>query len=255
MKRPETKTPRRHSRHKRRVINKKRLLLSVFLLVIGIQVLFVLLTSPTFAVKKVKVIQNQTISDRQVLQALRLRKDANIFRIKEQSVLVDVRRNPVVQEASLHRRIPSTLIVTISERKPQFVLNSSGALYEVDLSGIPFRVEKTLDPKLPVIECQVRKRIILGRPIKDSDFAAARECLLLAQAKKVFSGIRITVDQKSYVCLNNGDDFQVKLGRPEQLARKLDVAEQVIQQSPEFQKRGAYIDVTCPEAPAYKLKE
>ena len=255
MKRPERSSYSVSRRHKRRVINRKRLLLTVFLLAIGVELVFVLLTSPMFAVKKVEVVGNQTISDSQVVRTLKLPKNANIFRVNEDSVLCEVRRDPVVREAALHRKIPCTLIVSISERKPHFVLDSSGSLYEVDYSGVPFRLDKVVKGKLPMISCQVRKKIVLGRPIKDPAFDSARKCLLLAQAKKFRGTIKITVDQKSDICLNIWDDFQVKLGRPEQLARKLDVAEQVIQQSPEFRKRGAYIDVTCPEAPAYKLKE
>lgn len=255
MKRPAKSKSTGRPRQKRRVINKKRVILSIFLLAIGAELVFALLTSPMFAVKNIKVVHNQTVSDRQVLQALRLPQDANIFRINKDSVLREVRRNPVVKEASLRRRIPTTLIVLINERRPLFILSTSGALYQVDSYGVPFRQDKTLNGKLPVIFCEIRKRIILGRPIRDPAFDSAKECLLLAQAKKVFRGIRITVDQKSDLCLNVRDDFQVKLGRPEQLARKLDYAEQVIQQSPEFQKRGEYIDVTCLEAPAYKLKE
>ena len=254
-KRPERSEYSRRRRQKRRVINRKRLLLSIFLVIIGGELVFALLTSPMFAVKRIIVAENMTVSDGEVLRVLKIPKHANIFRVDKVSALREVRRNPVVENASMRRRIPSTLIVTITERTPVFTLNSSGNLYEIDASGIPFRQDKALTQKLPVVSCRVPKRIVLGRPIRDATFAAARECLLLAQAKKVFSGITITVDQKREMCLNVRDDFQVKLGKPEQLARKLDIAEQVIQQTPEFRKRGAYIDVTCPEAPAYKLKD
>ena len=254
MKRPERSTYSRR-RHKRRVINKKRLLLSLFLALLGAELAFALFTSPMFAVRNIKVVGNQTVSDSQVLHALRVPNGTNIFRVDKDSALRDVRRNPVVQEVSIRRRLPSTLIVSVSERNALLILNSMGSLYEVDAFGIPFRLDEAVKPKLPVITCQVRKKIVLGRPIRDAAFDSAKECLLLAQTKKVFSGITITVDQKSDICLNIRDDYQVKLGQPEHLARKLDIAEQVIQQTPEFQERGAYIDVTCPEAPAYKLKE
>lgn len=243
------------STRRRRVINKKRLILTIFLIVIGGELVFALLTSPMFAVNHIKVVKNVNVSDKQVIQSLALPQDANIFRIDRDSVLREVRRNPLVQEATLRRRIPSTLIVQISERQPLFILSTSGVLYAVDPYGIPFRKEKALSPKLPVIFCQVRKRIVLGRPIREAALNSAKECLLLAQAKKVFQGIRITVDRKSDLCLNVRDGFQVRLGRPEQLARKFDLAEQVVKQTPGFQNRGEYIDVTCLEAPAFKLKD
>jgi len=254
-KRPEKSRPPRRRRHKRRIVNVKRLIEAILLLAIAAVVVFTLATSPMFSVKKIVVAKNHTISDAQVLSALRIPKHANIFRFDRVSALKEVRRNPVIQDVTLRRRIPSTVIITITERKPAFVLTTSGKLYQMDVAGIPFRMDKTRNPKLPSIVCQVRKPVMLGHPIKDANFAAARECLLLAQAKKVFTGIKIAVDQKSEICLNIRNEFQVKLGRPEHLTKKLDIAEQVIQQTPEFQKRGAYIDVTCPEAPAYKLKD
>ena len=245
--------PRR--RRKRYAINKKRLVLSLILFALGVELVLVALTSPQFAIEKLKVTGTRVIPVSEVLRELSFMKGSNIFKVDERKVADLLKKNPVVADVRLHRRLPRTLIVSITERKPELLLKTGTALYDVDRLGIPYRAVVKVDTKLPLIACTISDRITLGRPLKSPAFKTARRCLLLAQAKKVFRPAKITVDQSGHLCLNVRDEFQVKLGTPEQLSRKLDLAEQVVEQIPEFRQRGVYIDVTCPDASALKLAE
>jgi hypothetical protein len=51
------------------------------------------------------------------------------------------------------------------------------------------------------------------------------------------------------------DEFEIRLGRPEQLKDKLDIAAKALLQVPELRSRGGYIDVTCVESPVLKLTD
>lgn len=252
--RESTRVPARR-RRKRHVVNKMRLAVSAVVLILVVELTVVALTSPLFAVKKVRVVGNKTVPSAEILRALRLSSDSNIFLVNKQQVAAKLEGNPVINHVRLRRRLPGTLIVAVVERKPRLILETGGVLYEVDSWGVPFRVVKRLNGKLPVISCAVPGRIALGKPIYAAAFDVARECLLLAQEKKIAGLLKITVDQNRDLCLNVRDEFQVKLGRPEQLSEKLDIAVQVREQIPEFRQRGEYIDVATPEAPAFKLRK
>jgi len=245
----------RSKHRKRRVINVKRLILSLLLTLLAVEVTVAAFTSPWFGIKKVRLIGNETIASRDILRRLDLRPDSNIFRISKRAMARRVMGNPVVKEVRFYRRLPSALIVRITERAPDLTLNAAGRMYEVDSAGVPFRAVRRAKSEAPVLSCKVPRRIVLGRPIRASSFGVARKCLLLVREKKIFQVTEITVDQNNDLCLNIRDGFQVKLGRPEQLSAKLNMAARIVKQIPEFRQRGAYMDLTVPEAPALKYKE
>lgn len=233
----------------------KRLVLCLVSLALLTELVLVFLNSPQFAIKQVWVKGNKVIPTQQILRQIPYAYGSNIFLIKERRISEIMKRNPIVATAHIHRKLPRTIIVHIFERKPHFVLNTGVALYEVDRSGVPYRIVKAADPNQSMVICAVPGKIVLGRPLKSPGFTFGRECLLLAQAKKISSAAKITVDQTGYICLNVRGKFQVKLGRPEQLSVKLGLVKRVLEQVPEFKQRGMYIDVTCPDAPALKFAE
>lgn len=253
--RPESIGAPRRGRRKRYAIDKKRLVLSAVLLILGVELALAAFTSPFFAVKKIRPVGNKTIPAAEIVQRAKLPGNSNIFLVRKGAVASRLTKNPVVKEVRVYRKLPDTLLVCVEERQPHLVLSTAGVLYEVDSSGVPFRVVKRVGTKLPVISCTIPGRVALGKRLDALDFASAMECLLLAREKKIFRVTKITVDRNDDLCLNVRDEFQVKLGRAEQLSKKLDIAAQAMEQIPECRQRGKYIDMTCPEAPALKLRE
>ncbi len=222
---------------------------------LAVEVVMTLFNSPQFMIRKTIVHGNRLVPVRQVLQDVRFATGQNIFLVKDKAIVRTLTRNPIIASVHIHRKLPRTLIVDVTERRPCYVLNTGTAFYEVDRSGIPYRIMPAEDPGLSAIVCGVSERVILGKPLRSPTVAKARECLLLAQSKKIFSAVEITVDQTGCLCLNVRDKFQVKMGRPDQLSDKLNLVQRVLGQVPEFKQRGMYIDVTCPDAPAFKLAD
>lgn len=245
--------PRR--RRKRRVINVRRLILALLLTALAGELLVVILTSPRFAVERIQVRGTRVISAAQVARGLHYLVGSNIFTANKREIADTLRRDPVVADVHLHRRLPRILVIDITERRAQLVLNTGALLYEVDGSGVPFRKVSAANPKLPMICCAISGPVILGRALKSPAFASARDCLIRARGKKEFRVAKIAVDPAGHLCLNVREGFEVRLGRPDQIATKLDIVCRLVQQAPDFRRRGMYVDVSCPEAPACKLAQ
>ncbi|MHB1000948.1 MAG: cell division protein FtsQ/DivIB [Armatimonadota bacterium] len=248
---PAAPRRRRHTRSKSGVRN---IVIILLLLVLMIEVAVVALTSPYFNVKNIVVADNITIPDNKILGVIDLPSDANIFRIKTRAIHDELMLDPVIKSVRLHRKLPGTLIVSIVERQADLILDNSGSMYEVDASGMPFRVSKKVDPRLAVVSYNIPKKVIPGKQITDHVFIAAQRCLALSRIDNVFAVSKIAVDQNNDLCLNVRDGFIIKMGRSAQLEYKIDMAAEVIRQKPDFRKAGEYIDVTCPDAPAVKYK-
>ncbi len=242
-------------RRKRYSVNVKRLLLIMLSLMVLALLIITLFSSPTFAIRKVLVTGNTLVPAKEVLQRVNFVMGGNVFLIKEEEVAAALKQNPIVATAHLRRKLPTTLLVQVIERKPHFVLNTGTALYEVDPGGLPYRLVKTADPNLSMIVCRIPGRVIPGKSLTAPAFVSARNCLLMAESRKVFGTVKITIDPTGYLCLNVQDRYQVKIGQSDQLAEKLDVAKRVVEQVSEFRQRGLYIDVTCPREPAFKLRD
>lgn len=251
---PRQYTYRPRRRRKRYVINKKRLVISILVLLVTAELIYMCLTSPLFTVREVHITGNTIIRTADVLKAADIPDDQNLFLVSKDEIEDRIKASPVVNSIKIHRRLPGSMTIDVEERRPHLLLKSQDVLYEVDAQGVPFRIVDKRKDDIPVVSCTVQRRIVLGRPIKSTSFQSARDCLLLVQEKKIPGFVRITVDPGNDLCLNVRDEFQVILGGPDQLSDKLDIALQVMQ-IPEFQQRGKYIDVTCLEASVYKLKD
>jgi cell division protein FtsQ len=242
---------RRHN--KRRVINYKRLVLAVLMLALSFELIWAALSSPLFYIKKKVVVGNKTVPAADILGRLHLPPDANIFLLKKKDLELRVMTNPTVKAVRLYRTLPGTLAVRIEEREPDLILKTASGMYEVDASGIPFRKVKSSHLKSSVVWYGKPRRVTLGRRFDDPIFAAARRCLHLARAKSICQEGKITVDQNNDLCLNVWDGFEFRLGRPEQLSEKLDIASRLVRQTPGIRESDGYMDMSCLKAPALNL--
>jgi cell division protein FtsQ len=232
----------------------RRLILALLLTALAAELVVVVLTSPRFAIDGIRVTGTRIIPASQVVREIQYLIGSNIFAVKKEEIAAQLTRNPIVVGVRIRRHLPRTLIVEVTERRAHLVLNTGRALYEVDRSGIAFRKVSAANPNLPMVCCPFSRRIVLGERVRFPAFASARDCLIQAQGKKEFRVRKIAVDPDGHLCLNVREGFEVRLGRPDQIAGKLDLVSRLVQQNPEFRERGVYVDVTCfPEAQACKI--
>ncbi len=245
-------TRRRHHKHYK--VNIKRLALALLLMSLTAELVWAAFTSPYLYVKNKKVTGNVTVSTSEILGRLAISPKTNIFRVRARNARARLLRNPVISDVELHRSLPSTLIVNVTERTTDFMLSCRGKLYEIDSTDVPFRMAKQVDPHMSIVYCDF-SGIVLGKQITDSSFVNASKCLILAREKHIPQVVKIAVDQNGDLCLNVSDGFEIRLGRPERLAEKLGIAAKMLNQYPELRQRGGYINITCVEAPAFKLND
>lgn len=250
-----TVKPKRPKMRRRRSANHRRVVILFLMLVLGGVLGAVALTSPYLYVKKSHVLGLKTIPANDVLQRALIGNECNILRLPKGAIAGRVRTNPVVRDVKIYRRLPDTVVFRVAERSPECILDTGSAKFVVDASGVPFRRMQELVAGLPVIEYNMDKLPVLGRPIKADLFLSAMDVLHQVKARRVEEAGKITVDQSSCLCLNVGESLVVKLGRPVDLAEKVEIAAQTLKRLPELVERGEYLDVTCIEAPALKMKD
>ncbi|MDH7480678.1 MAG: FtsQ-type POTRA domain-containing protein [Armatimonadota bacterium] len=242
-------------RRKRYVINAWRLTLSCLLFLLFLELVATAFTSPWFYITNIKVEGTKILSPKAVVQYLNIPPKTNLFRLQTRRLVKRLQCNPVVFRASVHKVVPGTLVVRITERKPILTLSANDKYYEIDRYSVPFRIVPKPSANLPLVICPAPRKILLGKPLKTQNFNSAIECLLLAQQKKNFTVAKIFVDQNGDLCLNTSDGLEVKMGRPNKLDEKLDIVESAMEQLPSARTGAEYIDVSCGrEGSAIKYK-
>lgn len=255
MKARSTVKPKRPKRRRRHTANHKRVVIVILMLLLCGALGAVALTSPYLYVKKTQVLGVKTIATNDILERAHIGNASNILRIRKGAITARVKTNPVVREVKIYRRLPDTVILRVQERKPVYLLDTGSAKFIVDMTGIPFRRVKGTVAGLPVIAYSMPKPPVLGKPIRAEGFTAAMESFRLVKQRNIEGVGKITVDQSSYLCLNISEGFVVKLGRPEHLAEKIGIAAQTMKRIPDLAEHGEYLDITCLEAPAVKMKD
>ncbi|MFH1239050.1 MAG: FtsQ-type POTRA domain-containing protein [bacterium] len=127
-------------------------LILVVLSFAGTKIYYFLLHSPYFQVKSVDIKGLNTIPPGQVGAFSGLYKGENIFKTDLSDLKKNLENLPSVKRVTVYRRLPSAVVIKITERMPLGLLNREGALYALDEDGNLFKVaQENSGLRLPVI--------------------------------------------------------------------------------------------------------
>ncbi len=110
-------------------------------------------TSPRFAITSIEVSGETHLSEEQIRAQLPVKIGDNVFATNLGRVADSLRTTPWIASVDVHRVLPHTLVVEVTEHAPVAVVEL-GELYLVDASGHPFKraqLETGEGAKLPVI--------------------------------------------------------------------------------------------------------
>lgn len=129
-------------------------ILKVLGVVIILVIFYYLFISPRLLVTNIAVAGNQTVSSQQIIDALNQADSSRIFLIKKNNyfLMTSGRVNnmitkaiPEIKDAASQRTWPDKISITVRERNPGFVIQSSGQYFLVDDEGVV--VKQVQDPK------------------------------------------------------------------------------------------------------------
>ena len=110
-------------------------------------------TSPRFAIDDITVRGNHRLTVDQIRAELPVHVGDNVFATNLDTVARELRTNPWVADAEVHRILPHTLVIDVHEHQPVAIADLGG-LYLVDAMGIPFKraaIEADDGAGLPIV--------------------------------------------------------------------------------------------------------
>lgn len=140
---------------------------------------------------------------------------------------------PYVEEAKISIKIPSTMVITVTESRPAFLFQNNGEYIVVSSQGkVLEKVTGSVDKydASVVVGCTVKKADV-GKEIKfkEKGVLAILKTIANALSDNEFSGIKeIDLSNTANVSLNYSNRIKIILGLPDEINYKVKVAKIII---------------------------
>ena len=151
-------TARKNRRHRRRLFTST-------LLIIAAITAFVLSFTSLFTVDLIEVKGNENFSAEEIISMGHASPGKNIiYHPDKERIQENIELNPYIKSAKVSRKLPSTLVITVKERKQMMALKYDDDYLLLDREGILLQKSHS-KPKLTLIEGNIITRIKLGEQL------------------------------------------------------------------------------------------
>ncbi|MGQ9557431.1 MAG: cell division protein FtsQ/DivIB [Desulfurispora sp.] len=215
---------------------------------------FVLLRSPLFQIQQITVQGNITLSRDRVVDMSGLVPGQNIFKVDLGAARARLLSLPAVKDCSVSRRLPDRIIIVLQERRAAAALPAAGGLWLVDDGGVVIGPATYRGLNLPLITGAGRLAPQAGRQLED---AALRTALAVVQAwpgDLLARLAEIHVQPEGSITVYTLPGIPCRVGRAEDLSRKGQLLQELLQQKALPVRQVQYIDVSSTSLPVIKYK-
>ena len=227
----------REERKRKKRIKRIKFFVKLFLLVgiIAGGITFAL-TSPIFNIKDINVINNVTIPSDTIISLSGLKSDENIFRFYKGDIINKIKENPYVESVEIHRKLPSTIEIDITERVATYNVDYMGKYAYINTQG--YILEISDDSRdMPIIQGATTNEedIVPGNRLNDEDLRRLEQVIRIMNAAKD-SGLDGQVtsidisDENEYSIYLNDEKKRVYLGDSSNLSNKMLYVQAIIEQ-------------------------
>ena len=226
----------KQEKKRKKRIKKIKLFLKIFLL-IGIIVgsCVFAFTSPIFNIKNINVVNNVTIPSDTIISLSGLKTDENIFKFYKGNVIQKIKENPYVENIEIHRKLPATVEIDVTERVATYNIDYMGKYAYINTQG--YILEISEDSKnMPIIQGITTKEedIVAGKRLNNEDLKKLEEVIKIMNSAKEagIDGQVETIDiseEKNYSIYLRDDKKRVYLGDGSNLSNKMLYVQAIIE--------------------------
>jgi len=227
---------------------------SLFFILLVLLTGYILLRSPLFEIQRVVVQGNKFLDEESIRTVADIGAGVNIFKLNLADVAGKLKVVPMIKEARVTRVLPSTVLITVTERRPVGLLHTGDGFIEVDEEGIFLRHSGAGVPGIPIITGVKADLPYPGEAIKAERLEDALMMISGLPDEVIKKLSEVHVNQDGQIKAYTLDRIQCRFGGAVDIQEKGTVFAQILQ---ELQKQGAkveYIDLSCVGMPVVKYK-
>ncbi len=241
-------------RKRKKARNRKRFALFLVFL-IGILILLSLKTD-YFYIKKIIVENNKIVSGEEIVAKSGITEQSNILYINTKQIKKDILESSYIQEVSVERKLPNTLVISVIEREAKYHLNFNEKIFifDKDLNILEIRGDNPLG--LPEIKGLNLDNKGPGDKGSDSErirafVAKYTELMTRTDTPLPISQIDLTDTLNIKLIVNA---MTIKIGDEDGLERKLNNAINIFNSDERYLTSSGYIDVSFNGNPVIYLE-
>lgn len=226
-------------------------------------IIVALLSLPVWRINRIYVEGNNIVSSDLIKDKAEIPMDENIFFLNYGEISKRVNAIPQIKTTQASGRLPSSVVITVEERKPFAVAAVRGRYIVFDDEGFIMESTGLKDAarspskirvfELPTVVGLPERSVIENRQI-DPDTMKAIEFSFRA-LEKIMSKSKFELELVSFKDMNVIiDDFiKVKIGSPDDIEKKFFNLSQILRNIPD-KSTIEYMDLRAKDAPAVKFK-
>ena len=244
------------TRRNKRRFDFKRLIAPLVVLIVSAGICYgvaQLLTTPSLEIKRIEVKGTRLLSVNDVRADASVAIGQNVLTLSKKTIAKKILKRPEVLDVSVGRRLPRTAVLTVTERTAFVTVSNGSGFWLVDRTGLPFHRVGAPLKTVPLVVLTPGVKVVSGKKVVNGGLPSAMKCVQSCPSL-VGRITKISVDRAGNVCLNIGSDFYVKLGQPVEIREKMTKLSDILAAQPEIGERVEYINVSCYQAPALKMK-
>ncbi len=210
--------------------------LTLMLIILFAIALGLLSFTPIFNIENIIVKNNNHLTSEQVIEATGIPENSNIFRVNKAIAILSAKKNSYIEDISITRKLPKTLIIDVKERVPKYMLqiadsyiyiNSQGYMLEVNTEkqNLPILVGYTTD----VSNIKPGDRLIIEDLEKMNKVISIMEIAKAKQIDTLISKIDIS-DTKNYSIELESEAKTAYLGDCSELDIRMDFLKTILEQ-------------------------
>lgn len=242
---------------------KKRFRNIIILIVLVIILINLVYKIPYFDIKHIKVQNNNIVSTEEIYAIGEKVKGENIFYTKLDSIQKEIKKNTYVDSVEIERKLPSTIIVKVNEKKPFFYINNEEKYYVFSEDAKLIDIKDSMsDLEVPEVVGLELGDIKLGESIVFNKDNKRKVKYISDLFLNISNPIDDSFDKKNislieipefFNCSFKYKNLTIKLGKDEEILDKLNKAFQIIKEK-EYQDSIGYIDVSYYKLPAVHIE-
>lgn len=227
-------------------------ILVVFVLISVVTFLY----SPAFDVREVTVRGNAYFSADEVAELAEVPRDKNMLLINSSGVIARILRAPRMESASVRKKYPSRMEITVVERKTAAYLPYGGFFMDLSALGLVIGVsEAVTDRNVPIITGVAPSFVLLGEVALPADrIGAACSVGAMLAARNVPNISEVNVKDTSDIVIITNEGSRIMLGAADGIEERLDTAVGILAGARSRKQAFKYIDVRVTERPVLGTK-
>lgn len=219
---------------------------------VGLVLLAVVATWPGFYPKEIVVNGDQRVTRGEILAAAQIAPQVSIWLQNTSAIANRIEAIPYIGIVRVHRAPPGTIRIAVTERVPFAVLRSAVAAAVVDRSLRVLEPVVSADP-LPIFDVEPNLDFAPGGYVRTRDAIELRDCYLAIAARQIVPR-ELRFDRFGGLVVTLRGGVRLLLGAQNDLGPKLTLADAILSQVGDRQRRVAAIDLRAPAAPVVEYR-